>query len=95
MEKWKMKNSQEIDIKDMRDSHLINAYKMLKRNGAIDPNTLAFYLYCQGPTADMASYCFEQELDAVLNAPVTPFVGWFEEELELRGIDIPYSEEAY
>ena len=94
MQKWKMKNGQEIDIKDMLDTHLINSYKMIKRNGAIDPSTLHFYLCCDGPSGDMASYYFEQELDNILKSPVTPFVGWFEQELSNRNIEIQGLEEA-
>lgn len=90
---WETKDGRKINIEDMGDRHLINSYKMVKRSGAIDPSTLDFYLYTDGPTGEMASYFFEQEVDVILTAPVTPFVGWFEEEMAKRSIEIPEVEE--
>jgi len=92
VEKWTMKNGEEIDIRDMTDRHLKNSYKMLKRSGAIDPSTFKLYFCCNGPSGEMAQYYFDQEFEAALMAPKSPFVGWFEEEMERRGIDIPYVE---
>lgn len=85
---WTTKEGKKIEVRDMDDSHLVNAYRMLKRQGCIDPSVLKFYLRCPPPNGDMAEMTFEQECDQVFAPPTSPFIGWFEAEAKRRGIDL-------
>lgn len=87
--KWKTKDGREIEISEMADSHLLNTYKMLRRKGFISPKTFRFYLTCAGPNGEMAQDAFDQELDRVLDSPVSEFIDLFEEEIRRRGLEIP------
>lgn len=82
---WTQRDGTPIAIKDMTDTHLLAAARLLRRNGFIGPRTLAAYLG-PGPTADMASLAFEQEQRQAFDAPVSPFVDFFDEEIKRRGL---------
>jgi hypothetical protein len=84
---WKTKDGREIPVEKMTRRHLINAYLMCRRNGYVSPATLEFYLNTAGPTADMASYYFEQEQNQVFDSPVLVSMGYLEDELERRKIN--------
>lgn len=84
---WKMRDGTLIAIKDMSDSHLLNAIKMCERNGYISTRTLSFDVYGPQPQGDMASYYYEQELDAILRAPVSSKLDELEAEAERRGLE--------
>jgi len=84
---WRTKDGREVKAKDMSFSHLTNSLAMLKRKGFIDPKTYECYINCPPPTAEGALDAFEQELDIVLNSPVSPFIGIFEREIERRKND--------
>ena len=73
---WKTREGKEIPVKDMATSHIKNSLAMLKRQGAISPETRAFYLTTSGPQGEMAQMCFEQEFDEVMKAPVSIFIVW-------------------
>lgn len=84
--KWKMKNGKEIKISKMTDSHLVNTYLMLKEKGFISQKDLHAYLHCEGPTGDIAQYCFQQEQDHAFNSPVSPHLDVIEREIDKRGL---------
>lgn len=80
---WTQKSGTPIAVKDMTDAHLLASLRMLRRKGFIGPRTLAAYMG-PGPTADMASFAFEQAQREVFYAPVSPFVDYFEDEIKRR-----------
>ena len=85
---WKMKDGTKIKIKDMEDSHVLNAYKMLRRNGWIGISELVTYLG-PGPSGEVAQEAFERECDYVFSCPCTSYIDSFEKELTKRNIKIP------
>lgn len=82
---WTQRDGTPIAVNDMTDTHLLASARMLRRKGFIGPRTLAAYLG-PGPSADMASLAFEQEQRQVFDAPVSPFVDFFEDEIKRRGL---------
>jgi len=84
---WTMKDKKTIRIKDMTTNHIKNCLDILEEGGCISESTLQFYLNDPGPTADMASYYFDQELEHAITAQVSKHIDWFEEELERRKND--------
>jgi hypothetical protein len=84
MTRWTCKDGHEIEVADMTDKHLLNAYKMLKNKGAVSPKTLAYYLTCKMPNGEMAKIAFDEEFNMLLDAPVSEFVDIFEDEIKKR-----------
>ena len=85
--KWKQKDGIKIKIKDMSIFHLKNSIAMMKRNGYVSTDTLNFYLTCEGPNGDMAQMAFEQELDHIIDQPVSSTLSALERELKKRKDD--------
>jgi len=83
---WITREGEKILISEMKDSHLINTFKMLKRKGFISPATLNAYVFGSYPNGDMAQLAFDQEYTAILDAPVYPKMGEIELEIEKRGL---------
>ena len=83
---WTTKEGEKLKVSEMETSHLINAYCMCRRKGFVSPDTLSFYLTTSGPNGDMAQMAFEEELMAVVSAPVSVKMGNVERELERRKI---------
>jgi hypothetical protein len=82
---WTQRDGTPIAIKDITDSHLLAAARLLRREGFIGPRALAAYLG-PGPTADGASLAFKQEQGQAFDAPVSPFVDLFDDEIKRRGL---------
>lgn len=82
---WTQKDGTPIAVKDMTDAHLLASLRMLRRKGFIGPRTLAAHMG-PGPTADMASLAFEQEQRRIFDAPASPFVDYFEDEIKRRAL---------
>lgn len=82
---WTQRDGTPIAVKDMTDAHLLASARLLRRKGFIGPRTLAAYLG-PGPTADTASLAFEQEQREAFQAPISPFVDYFEDEIKRRGL---------
>lgn len=81
---WKSQNGRETRVEDMNTRHIENTLAKLKREGFVSPKTVASYVNGPKPNGDSAQDAFDEELDRVLNSPVSPFIDWFEEELEKR-----------
>jgi len=69
----------------METSHIRNALAMLKRQGYVGISTRSFYLSCPLPLGEAAQDAFNMEFDAVMDAPTSPFIDAFKQELERRG----------
>jgi hypothetical protein len=82
---WTQRDGTPIAVKDMTDSHLLAAARMLPRKGVIGPRTLAAY-FGPGPSGDAASLAFEQEQRQAFETPVSPFVDLFDDEIKRRGL---------
>lgn len=80
---WRTKDKRVLKISEMEDGHLVNALRMLKRDGWIGPRTLHSYLG-PGPNGDMAQEMFAEEADMMLTRPVHPAVDELEDELRRR-----------
>lgn len=84
---WTTKTGEKILISEMDDKHLLNAYKMLWRNGFIDKETLEFYLFAPQPNGDGAQMAFEQEQDEIFSRIPHSSMGELKKELEKRKIE--------
>ena len=82
--RWKTKSGKQIPISEMKTSHIENSLAMLKRAGYVDPSTVSFYISGPTPNGEGAMDLYDQEFDAVMDAPTSRFVGLFEEELKRR-----------
>lgn len=85
---WKTKDGRTLLIKEMPDNHLLNALRMLKRNGFVSPSTVQVYLSVPPPQGEMAQYAYEQEMNQVFQAPVSPTLGHLEDEADRRGLRV-------
>lgn len=85
---WKTKDGRTLLIKEMADAHLLNALRMLKRSGFVSPGTIQCYLSAPPPRGEMAQYYYEQELDQVFQSPVSPTLGYLEDEAGRRGLSV-------
>ena len=63
---WTTREGDLIPIEKLDDDHLLNCIKMLRRKGCIELSTWEFYFCTAGPSGEMASMLFEQELDYIL-----------------------------
>ena len=81
---WTTKNGKKISVKKMTTEHIYNALRVLRERGYIGPSTLRAYLSTSGPQGEIAQMAFEQELLDISTTPVSPFIDYFEEELEER-----------
>lgn len=81
---WQTKNGRQLRPSEMHTQHIENALAMLKRAGYVGPSTVRFYISCPLPHGDMAMVAFDQECEAVMDAPVSEFVDIFENILEER-----------
>ncbi len=86
--KWIMQNGEEIEISKMETRHIRNSIAMLERKGFISESTSDFYLSTDRPNGEAAQDLFDMELHQVLEAPVSPFLDAFKEELQNRGVVI-------
>jgi hypothetical protein len=82
---WTTKDGKTIPISKMATSHIRNCIKMLKEKGFVSVNTVEFYLTCPEPMGDMAYDAYLEELDYVSEAPISPYIDYFEAELKKRG----------
>lgn len=85
---WKTKDGRTLLIRQMPDNHLLNAIRMLKRNGFVSPSTVEAYLLGPPPRGEMAQLYYEQEMDQVFQAPVSPTLGYLEDEADRRGVHV-------
>jgi len=85
---WTTKDGREIPIKDMSDRHLVNTLNMLNNKGFISHKTMMSYLSGSEPQGEMAQLAYEQECDAIFDAPVCEQMDALEEELEKRGLNL-------
>lgn len=83
---WRTREGHPVHVSAMTGAHLRNSLAMLRRKGFIGERTLNAYLSTPGPGGDMAQVAFAEELDAVLEAPVNPYVDLLEDELRRRGL---------
>lgn len=84
--KWLMRDGTEIEISDMKTSHIINSLRMLKDKGYVSHEIVSFYIGCDRPNGEAANDAFDAEFNQVMNAPVTPYIKAFNDELESRGM---------
>lgn len=83
---WKCEDGRVIPISEMETEHIENVLAMLRRMGCVSPKTVAFYVTCSLPHGEAALDAFDLELGAVLDAPSSPLIDIFEDELKKRGI---------
>lgn len=81
---WRSQNGRETKLEDMNTRHIENCLAKLKREGFVSPKTVDFYINGPKPNGDGAQDVFDEELNQVLNSPVSPWIDYFEEELERR-----------
>jgi hypothetical protein len=61
---WKSKDGRKIAIRDLKDSHLMNIIKMLKKAGMDEArSTYSTYWRDEGPRGEMAQEAFQDEAD--------------------------------
>lgn len=84
--RWKMRNGTEIEISDMKTTHIINSLRMIKNQGYVSPKTVSFYIGCPRPNGEAANDAFDNEFNDVMDSPVTPYIDEFEDELKKRGM---------
>jgi hypothetical protein len=66
---WLTKDRQRIKVEDLEDSHLINILKMLKNAGEVNIKIKQMeMLVIVPPTAEMASYYWDRELENLFSA---------------------------
>ena len=75
---WITRDGEEIAIKDMGDRHLVRAMLMVERMAELQHTVDFFSVYGgEGPSGDMASLCFDQEVAHVLEVgPEFPPIYW-------------------
>jgi len=83
---WTTREGEDIHVTAMEDHHLLAADRMLRRKGAIGPRILRAYLTGPGPNGDAAQEAFDAEFAEVLEAPVSPFIDHFDDEIKRRGL---------
>lgn len=72
---WTTKAGEEVDIRDMTDSHISNTIAMLERSAPLRlARAQASYDFIAPPTAEMASYCFEREYNSIMFADPIDFL---------------------
>lgn len=66
--RWKTKDGDVLNIKEMSDNHLINTIKFIKRNTDNYVEKMqTFYLTCTEPNGQMAQDCFDREFEEVMD----------------------------
>ncbi len=82
---WRTRDHREIRLGDMKESHIRNAYRMIKRQGYTSAEHLLSMLVTAPPSGDMAQVAWAAELDAM--GPSTDWLDAFVAELKRRGLD--------
>jgi len=90
---WTTISGRKIKVCNMEDRHIINTIKLLLRTAEIKRNKIEkYYLNCPYPQGDIATYCFEQELDRVIQSTyedyLPPIYCTLVEEAKKREIEI-------
>lgn len=83
---WATKDGRKVSVRRMEDSHLLNAHRMLREKGFVSVRTLSFYIFGPTPDGDGAQDAYEREFNAIIDAPVTPTLDWFDDEIKRRSL---------
>lgn len=91
--KWKTQKGDLIELSDMTNSHLLNAYKMIKRN---KPSVYKIIINRLNPQSIDDCYSYEKENDNYKNEikAFNYLCGEFEKELQKRNIDFSKIQEV-
>ncbi len=83
---WKTKDGRSIPVSEMGTEHIKSALAMLKRKGFVSPERVVFYVSSLLPHGEVAIDALEREQDVAFDAPTSPFIDLFREELKRREI---------
>lgn len=85
---WTTEDGRKIPVVRMSDSHLRNAYRMLKRKGFVSPARLDDFMAGPQPRGDMAQMAWDDELNAHLDSRTSDFIDIFEDEAKRRNLEL-------
>lgn len=86
---WKTNDGRRIAVKDMSDSHLLNAHRFMRRRSAESSCILnKAWSFLTTLSGEMAQDCMEREIDNMEDRQCGIFVWiWaFKDELDRRGL---------
>lgn len=85
---WTTEDGRKIDVAEMSNKHIRNAYRMLKRKGFKSPKALDAMFCGPMPRGEHAQDAWDTELEGWLDTPTSDFIDIFEAEAKKRGIHL-------
>lgn len=85
--KWKCKDGRQIEISDMTDNHLLNAFNMMERKGFVGDKALSVLCVCTAEMPDGAAMALESEQSMIADAPYSFYYDKLQEEIKRRGLN--------